>query len=331
MRFFLFSFIFIVFWMPQNKGKPKKAAQKGGKQATINLPPAGANDSSSDDDHEAGQVPAEGPAGVVRTMEVLAEPPLEMTPEGFTKEVVKLEDGDLNQWPQLSVRIENLLMAAEKDGVVHVGVGSDATYLHLPLTPESLTTVAHTTHKLLGSKVVAVVIRKCRADSDVIHRLVTIGCGNGPPTECWATHDISKNQWDNEPVDRPLCSSLQTKAAVKKPAPADVTLRYKACKGQEWVGEGPMVALAAAQLEHIVPDVTHATKLEATASWACVQTGFPAPAISTNPPELSMEVPAAPNQSWNNYDVAGYHLMQALFPPEIHEQPQNIVNPDRHT
>ena len=38
MRFFLFSFIFIVFWMPQKKEKPKKAAQKGGKQATINQP-----------------------------------------------------------------------------------------------------------------------------------------------------------------------------------------------------------------------------------------------------------------------------------------------------
>ena len=44
-----------------------------------------------------------------------------------------------------------------------------------------------------------------------------------------------------------------------------------------------------------------------------------------------MEVPAAPNQSWNNYDVAGYHLMQALFPPVMHEQLQNIVNPDRQT
>ena len=31
------------------------------------------------------------------------------------------------------------------------------------------------------------------------------------------------------------------------------------------------------------------------------------------------------------YDVAGYHLMQALFPPEIHEQLQNIVKPDRQT
>ena len=30
---------FTVFWMPQKKGKPKKAGQKGGKQATINLPP----------------------------------------------------------------------------------------------------------------------------------------------------------------------------------------------------------------------------------------------------------------------------------------------------
>ena len=92
MRFFLFSFIFIVFWMPQKKGKPKKAGQKGGKQATINLPSGGANDSSSDDDNEAGPVAPEGLAGVVRTMEVLAEPLLEVTPEGFTKEVVKLED-----------------------------------------------------------------------------------------------------------------------------------------------------------------------------------------------------------------------------------------------
>ena len=99
MRFFLFSFFFIVFWMPQKKGKPKKAGQKGAKEATINLPPTGANDSSSDDDHEAGQVAPEGPADVVRTMEVLAEPLLEVTPKGFTKEVVKLEDGDLNQWP----------------------------------------------------------------------------------------------------------------------------------------------------------------------------------------------------------------------------------------
>ena len=123
--------------MPQKKGKPKKAAQKGGKQATINLPPAGAKDSSSDDDNEAGLVAPEGPAGVVRTMEVLAEPLLEVTPEGFTKEVVKLEDGDLNQWPQLSVRIENLLMASEKDGVVHVAVVYDATCVRLPLTPGS--------------------------------------------------------------------------------------------------------------------------------------------------------------------------------------------------
>ena len=84
MRFLLFSFLFIVFWMPQKKGKPKKAAPKGGKQAKINLPTAGANDSSSDDDNEAGPVVPEGPAGVVRTMEVLAEPLLEVTPEGFT-------------------------------------------------------------------------------------------------------------------------------------------------------------------------------------------------------------------------------------------------------
>ena len=92
-----------------------------------------------------------------------------------------------------------------------------------------------------------------------------------------------------------------------------------------------MVAVAAAQLEHIVPDVTHPTKWETTASRVYVPMGSPGPAISTNPPELSMEVPAAPNQSWNNYDVAGYHLMQALFPPEIHEQLQNIVKPERQT
>ena len=323
MRFLLFSFLFIVFWMPQNKGKPKKAAPKGGKQAKINLPTAGANDSSSDDDNEAGPVVPEGLAGVVRTMEVLAEPLLEVTPEGSTKEVVRLEDGDLNQWPQLSVLIENLLTASEKDGVVHVAVVYDATCVRLPLTPGSLTTVAHTTHRLLGSKVVAVVMRMCRADSDMIHRLktiVSIGCGNGPPTECWATHDISKNHWDTDPMDRPLCSYLQRKAKVTKPTTAHAPLRYKGCKGQEWVGQGPMVAVAAAQLEHIVPDVTHPTKWETTASRVYVPMGSPGPAISTNPPEVSMEVLAAPNQSWNNYDVAGYHLMQALFPLEIHEQ-----------
>ena len=224
--------------MPQKKGKPKKAAQKGGKQAKINLPPAGANDSSSHDDNEARPVVPEEPAGVVRTMEVLAEPLLEVTPEGFTKEVVKLEDGDLKQWPQLSVRIENLLTASEKDGVVHVAVVYDATCVRLPLTPGSLTTVAHTTHRLLGSKVVAVVIRMCRADSDMIHRLVSIGCGNGPQTECWATHDISKNQWDTDPVDRPLCSYLQRKAKVTKPTTAHVPLKYRGGKGQEWVGQG---------------------------------------------------------------------------------------------
>ena len=59
--------------------------------------------------------------------------------------------------------------------------------------------------------------------------------------------------------------------------------------------------------------------------------GSPGPAISNSPRELSMEVPAAPNQSANNYDGAGYHLMEALIPPEIHEQLQNIVNPDRQT
>ena len=67
-----------------------------------------------------------------------------------SKEVVKLEDGDVSQWPQLSVRIENPLMAAEKDGVVHVAVVYDATCVCLPLGPRLLTTVAHTAHKLLG-------------------------------------------------------------------------------------------------------------------------------------------------------------------------------------
>ena len=54
--------------MLQKKGKPKKAGQKGGKEATINVPHAGANDSSSDDDNEAWTVAPEGPAGVVRTI-----------------------------------------------------------------------------------------------------------------------------------------------------------------------------------------------------------------------------------------------------------------------
>ena len=154
------------------------------------------------------------------------------------------------------MRIENLLMASEKDGVVHVAVVYDATCVRLPHTPGSLTTVAHTIHRLLGSKVVAVVIRMCQADSDMIHRLVTIGCGNGPLTECWATHDISKNQWDTDPVDRPLCTYLQRKAKVKKPTTAHVPLRYKGCKGPEWAGQGPMVAFAAAHLEHIIPLAT---------------------------------------------------------------------------
>ena len=39
----------------------------------------------------------EGPAGVVRTMEVLGEALLDVTPKGFAKEVVRLGDGDLNQ------------------------------------------------------------------------------------------------------------------------------------------------------------------------------------------------------------------------------------------
>ena len=80
-----------------------------------------------------------------------------------------------------------------------------------------------------------------------------------------------------------------------------------------------------------MPDVTHPPKWETTAIRVYVPMGSPGPAISTNRSELSMEVPAASNQSWNNYDVAGYHLMQALFPPEINEQLQNIVNPDRMT
>ena len=129
-------------------------------------------------------------------------------------------------------------------------------------------------------------------------------------------------------MDRPLCSFLQRKAAVRKPAMAHVLLRFNACKGQDWVGQGPMVALATAHVEHVVPDVTHPTKWETTASRVYVPMGSPGPSLSTNPRELSMEVPAAPNQSANNYDVAGYHLMQALFPPEIHEQLQNIVNLD---
>ena len=70
----------------------------------------------------------------------------------------------------------------------------------------------------------------------MIQRRVSIGCGNGPQTECWATHNISKNQWDTDPVDRPLCNYLQRKAKVTKPTTAHVPLRYKGCKGQEWVG-----------------------------------------------------------------------------------------------
>ena len=102
------------------------------------------------------------------------------------------------------------------------------------LSPQGLlTTVAQTIHRLLGSKVVAVVIRMCPADSDMIHRLVSIGCGHVPPTECWATHDISKNLWDTDPVDRALCSYLQRKAKVTKPKTAHAPLRYKGCKGQE--------------------------------------------------------------------------------------------------
>ena len=68
--------------------------------------------------------------------------------------------------------------------MVDVAVVYDVTCIRLPLTPGSLTTVAQTTHRLLGSKVVAVVIRMCRAGCDMIHRVVTLGCGNGPRTEC---------------------------------------------------------------------------------------------------------------------------------------------------
>ena len=56
-----------------------------------------------------------------------------------------------------------------------------------------------------------------------------------------------------------------------------------------------MVALAAAQLEDIVPDVTHPTKWEPTATRGYFPMGSRGAAISTNPPESSMEVPAAPN------------------------------------
>ena len=75
-------------------------------------------------------------------------------------------------------------------------------------------------------------------------------------------------------MDRPLCSFLQKKAAVKKPTTADLQLTCKACKRQDWVGHRPMVALAAAQLEHLVPDVTHPTKWETTASRVYAD-GFP--------------------------------------------------------
>ena len=124
---------------------------------------------------------------------------------------------------------------------MHVAVVYDATCVLLPLTPGSLTTVAHTTQRLLGSKVVAVVIRMCRADSDMIHRLVSIG--NGPQTECWATHDISKNQWDTDPVDRPLCSYLQHKA--KSPNPQRHTYRsgVRAAKAKSGSVRGPWLQL----------------------------------------------------------------------------------------
>ena len=172
MRFFLFPFLVYSLLDAPQEGEAEEGRTKGG-EADHNQPapppPSDANDSSSDDDNEAPRqdVP-EGPAGVVRTMEVLGEPLLELIPKGFPNEVMTMEHGDLNQWPQLSMRIENLLMAAEKDPVVHVAVVYDATCVRLPLTPRSLTMVAHTTHRLLGSKVVAVVIKTCRADSDMI-------------------------------------------------------------------------------------------------------------------------------------------------------------------
>ena len=82
-----------------------------------------------------------------------------------------------------------------------------------------------------------------------------------------------------------------------------------------------MVAVAAAQLEQIVPDVTHPTKWETTASRVYVLMGSPGPAISTNPPEMSMEVPAAPNQSWNSYDFAGYRTpRKEPHQPATHRQ-----------
>ena len=102
----------------------------------------------------------------------------------------------------------------------------------------------------------------------------------------------------------------------QEPTTAHLPLKYKVCKGQVWFVQGPKVAVAAAHLEHIVPDVTHPTKWETTAHWVYVPMGSPGPAISTNPPDLSMEVPAAPNQSADaKIDVAGYHLRRALFAP----------------
>ena len=76
-------------------------------------------------------------------------------------------------------------------------------------------------------------------------------------------------------MDRSLCSYLQRKAKVTKPTTAHVPLRYKGCIDQEWVSQGPMVAVAAAQLEHIVRDVTHPTKWETTDSWVYVPMGSP--------------------------------------------------------
>ena len=149
-------------------------------------------------------------------------------------------------------------------------------------------------------------------------------------TWCWATHDISKNHWDTDPVDRPLCNYLERKAKVKKPTTAHVLLRYKACKGQDWVGRGPMVALAAAQLEHIVPDVTNPTKWEqrpagCTFRWV--------PLVQQSPPtHLNCPWRFRPLQT----KVGTTAMLLAttscsLFSPEIQEQLQNIVNPDRQT
>ena len=116
MRFFLFPiWVCSLVDAPEEGEAEEGRLERGeaGHDQHAPPPPSGANNSSSDDDNEApGHDVLEGPAGVVRTMEVLGEPLLEVIPQGFTKDVVTLEDGNLNQWPQLSVRIDNLLLAA---------------------------------------------------------------------------------------------------------------------------------------------------------------------------------------------------------------------------